>query len=94
MPDARESLSQTTKSILESEEAAKKRAALRAMYREVLENRLGKPLEEWYKLLAAHDPQKTKSHFQLAKYLQDEFGIDMADATTVVNYYLDPAHAP
>jgi len=82
--------SRETRDILESDGASKKRSQLRARFREYLEVRTGKPIQEWFYLLGSYDGYRGKSHYQLTKHLQAEFELEVSDANTIVSYYLNP----
>lgn len=57
--------SQELLQLLSNEEATRKRHALRGRYRMALEERLGRPMEEWYAILASYERNGIKKWFEL-----------------------------
>lgn len=82
--------SRETKEILASDDASRKRTQLRARYREYLEMRTGKSMQEWFGLLGQYDGARSKSHYQLSKHLLTTYALEVSDANTIVSYYLNP----
>ena len=82
--------SQELLQLLYNEEAEKKRQALRGRYRMALEERLGRPMEEWYSILASYEGNGTKKWFELTNYLRHFYHLELWEANVVVYYYQHP----
>ena len=76
--------------LITGEGAERKRMALRGRYRAALEERLGRPMEEWYAILAAYERDGAKKWFELAQYLRSFYNLELWEANVVVYYYQHP----
>ena len=76
--------------LITGEGAEKKRMALRGRYRAALEERLGRPMEEWYAILASFERNGAKKWFELARYLRTVHNLELWEANVVVYYYQHP----
>lgn len=76
--------------IITGEGAERKRMALRGRYRAALEERLGRPMEEWYAILAVYEKSGPKKWFDLARYLRTSYELELWEANVVVYYYQHP----